>query len=137
MRTSFAGCQQTALSWAAGVLTACLPIATQPSAPIGSVPQEEKHVTRPVRVDSVEILRLQTYPAQIQIVVHGEKAVGIDIDVEQERRDREVFVRMTQTYPDGREPERVPFERSVHLKGGFPPGDYLLRVNDYSTRLTI
>ncbi len=88
-------------------------------------------VTTSVQVDSVKIVLLQSFPVRVQIVVHGQKVKDVDVDIKQERTDREVTVTITQTYSQAIEPHVGPFREHVFLQGGFTPGTYFLRVNDY------
>jgi hypothetical protein len=94
-------------------------------------------VTTSVQVDSVKIVLLQSFPIRAQIVVHGQKIKAVDLDVTQERQGREATVTITQTYSQEIEPHMSPFKEHVFLQGGFTPGTYILRVNDYLTTFDI
>jgi hypothetical protein len=96
-----------------------------------------EEVTEPVQVDRVDVIRLLTYPVRIHIVVHGERVEGVELDVDQERRDDLVIVTMTQTYPRDKDTRKAPFQKTVPLKGAFPPGEYRLEVNDHETTFTV
>lgn len=90
-----------------------------------------------VKVESVKMVLLHTFPVSIQIIVHGQKGKDVDVDVKQERKDREVTVTMTQTHSQRIQPRMVPFKERVFLAGGFTPGTYLLRVNNYSVTFEV
>ena len=98
---------------------------------------DDEVVTTAVQVDSVKIVLLQSFPIRVQIVVHGQKIKDVDVDVKQERQDREVTVTITQTYSQAIESLMSPFREHVFLQGGFTPGTYFLRVNDYSMTFDI
>lgn len=90
-------------------------------------------VTTFLQIDCVKVLILLTFPVRIQIVVHGKKVLGVDVDVKQERKDKEVIVTMTQTYSHRIQSTVVPFTQHLFLQGAVETGLYLLRVNNYST----
>jgi hypothetical protein len=125
-------------------LATCSPTVTDPQvsreAPSNGPPAQgdpAQGVTVAVAVEKVDLIRLESYPAQMQIVVHGTQVEGVPIDVEQERNGNVVVVTMRQTHPPEQAARKVAFEKSVHLDGGFPEGTYTLRVNDYETTFTI
>lgn len=94
-------------------------------------------VTTFVQVDSVEIILLQTFPVRIQIVAHGQKVEGEEMDVRQERKGKEVIVMITQTHARRIEPGMSKFTQHLFLQGGFTPGTYSLRVNNYLTSFEV
>jgi hypothetical protein len=94
-------------------------------------------VTTPVQIDNVRILIPLIYPSMIHLDVYGQKVLGVEVEVQQERKGGEVIVMMTQTYPRDTAARLGPFRQSVVLKGSFAPGTYTLRVNEYVTAFEV
>jgi hypothetical protein len=94
-------------------------------------------VTTPVQIDTVRIVIPLIYPAMIHLDVYGQRVIGVEVEVRQERKGEEVIVMMTQTYSRDTAVRLSPFRQSVVLQGSFAPGTYTLRVNEYVTTFEV
>ena len=92
-------------------------------------------------VESVEVLRLESLPVQLQLIVTGYHPDGCEVPmvVEQQRDGNHVSVRLYRELPgDVMCPMViVPFEETIKLEGGFETGTYTIDVNGFVTEVTI
>jgi len=114
---------------AAGILGGCG--ATQPDA---------VYEIRPARIDGVEVLILESFPAQATARIEGVLGDGCTelLPIEQMRDDAEIALSVLTRRPVGVACIQVvaPFEERVSL-GTFDPGSYLLRANDVSVAFRV
>ncbi len=114
---------------------AALPTATPAGLPGESIER------RPVKVENVGVMVLESYPMGLHLVVSGyqDDACATEVFVEQRREDNTVFVDIYRLHnslmmcPFARQP----YQDTIVLEGGFISGDYIIRVNDYVVELTL
>jgi len=86
-------------------------------------------------VSGVDVLVMESYPAQVALVVSGWVPDGCTrlAEIRQEREGNTVTVTMTTQRPSEMMCTQaiVEFEERVKLEGGFEPGEYVVRVNDF------
>lgn len=99
----------------------------------------------PAVVDSVDVHLLNSYPAQVDVVVKGYLPSGCedfgDITQSFDKASRTFTVAVTMVrYPRWNCPAAIrPFENHVRLDGvvGLPKGTYTVKVNDKITTFTL
>lgn len=94
----------------------------------------------PIIMD-VQVMVLESYPMQLVLTVTGQFRDGctLPVQVEQQRDGNTVTVALYRLKaadmlcPDVMQP----FEQTVRLEGGFESGTYTIRVNDFTTTITL
>jgi hypothetical protein len=94
-------------------------------------------VTTPVHVYTVKIVLLPTFPVRVYLVVYGQRVQGVDLEITQEHKGKEVLITITQTHTRQLQPTMRPLEERVFLEGDFTPETYSLRVNNYATTFEV
>lgn len=116
-----------------------------PSAPpVAEVPPaatEGENVESRTLIDSVEGIILESYPAQIRLIVSGSQPNGCDypVQVRQQRDGNTVTVEIFREMPaDSICPMMLlPYNETIALEGGFESGSYTIHVNDYTLEVVI
>lgn len=89
----------------------------------------------------VEVLVMESFPMQVQLVVTGEHGDGCDLPVivEQAREGNTVTVSIYREIPaDTFCPMMLqPYEDNIMLEGTFEPGDYVFVVNEFVVEQTL
>ncbi|MBN1954177.1 MAG: hypothetical protein JW900_03905 [Anaerolineae bacterium] len=118
------------------LLGVCLCTFAACSPPSGGVTRGEANV------ESIEILILESFPVQVQVIARGYLPDGCtEIDQVSQRREEETFwIEITTARPTGQSCTQVivPFEESVSLDvAGLPAGTYTVDVNGVSGTFTL
>ena len=92
-------------------------------------------------VTGVDVLLLESFPVQVRAVVAGyfpDSCTELG-SVTQERQDATIRVTITTTRPPDAVCAQVitEIEEIVPLEGEFPPGEYTLIVNEFTTTFTV
>ena len=94
-----------------------------------------------VNVRNVEVIVLESSPAQIKLHVTGEWPTGCDFPakVEQQHEANTVTVKIYAEIPGDVMCPMVlrPYDDTITLDGNFEPGNYVFQVNDYVVTQTL
>jgi hypothetical protein len=117
--------------------TGVQPTAYAPATDVPTEPSDDGVVEGVARVTSIEILILESFPVQIQVVARGSHSNGCTTinEVTQERTGNTFQVTITTVRPVGMActEEEVPFEKVIALDVyGLPAGTYTVIVNGVS-----
>jgi inhibitor of cysteine peptidase len=95
----------------------------------------------PLRIEDVDVLVLESFPVQIMAVVTGTLPTACSSieSVSQTRQGNVVEVTITTRTERDQVCIQVikQITERIRLEGGFPPGDYVLRVNGLETRFRV
>jgi hypothetical protein len=111
---------------------------SQPTqAPVVETPADDGVLYGEATVETIEILILESFPVQVQVVARGYVSDGCtEIDeIQREREDQTFMVTITTIRPSGAlcTEAIVPFEESIALDvNGLPAGTYTVDVNGVS-----
>lgn len=128
---------ETLIRWLVAIfvsIAGALTIQSSSSRPPGGTPTMT--VESPVLIDKVDVLTLESYPYQLNLVVSGQHPDGCDlpVQVEQRREGSTVYVRIYRNL----DPTLlcpmvlVPYTGTIRLDGGFESGSYRIDVNGYT-----
>jgi hypothetical protein len=97
-------------------------------------------LVEPIQIDGVEVLILESAPPQAQAHVTGVIGDGCaELDsVTQSRSGNTVTVTILRTRPREAVCTQIAklYDETIPLEGTFPAGEYVLKVNDFSTTFT-
>ena len=106
----------------------------------GSSPASGDLLVRPIQIDSVDVLVLESSPPQASAHVRGVVGDGCSSlhSVVQERSGATVVVTILGQRPADAVCTQIAklYDDTLRLEGTFPPGRYALRVNDLETTFT-
>ena len=106
-----------------------------------SGPPGDTIMRRPVVIDSVEVLVLESYPMQLQLNISGHQndACNVPVQVEQRREGNTVYVEIYRLHnPAMMCPfALLQYHDTITLEGGFESGSYTIHVNDYVVNVTL
>lgn len=92
-------------------------------------------------IEKVEARVLESFPAQIQLVVTGAQPDGCDLPVivEQQRGENTVTVEIYRLGDPAMMCAAVliPYQETIMLDGSFEPGTYAITVNDYKLEVEV
>ncbi len=95
----------------------------------------------PIQVESVEVMVLESFPAQANAHVTGVIGDGCAelLPIEQSRGDNEVRISILRQRPLDAVCIQIAklFDDTIRLQGTFAPGDYTLHVNDVSVSFRV
>ena len=95
----------------------------------------------PTIIEAVEVVALESYPYQLQLVVRGYQPDGCQApaQVEQRREGNAVFVEIFRELPDGImcTMQIVPYSATIRLDGAFERGAYKIHVNGQLIEITL
>ncbi len=107
--------------------------------PVAQVPEEI--VQSATLIDSVQGIILESYPAQIRLVVSGSQPDGCDypVIVEQHRDGNVITVSIYREVPANAICPMMlrPYNETIALEGAFESGTYTVHVNDYTLEVVI
>jgi hypothetical protein len=94
----------------------------------------------PIQVDHVEVLVMESFPAQAAVQVQGVVGDGCSSvhSVEQRREGSTVTVTILGTRPREAICTQIAllYDEQIRLEGAFPPGTYVVRVNGVERSFT-
>ncbi len=98
-------------------------------------PSEPDLLVEPIQIDSVEVLVQESSPPTATAHVQGVVGDGCSEihSVRQERSDTAVTITILRQRPRNAVCTQIArlYDERIPLQGSFPPGDYVLRVNDF------
>jgi inhibitor of cysteine peptidase len=120
---------------------AALPLALVALVACSSSGPSDDVIVRPATITSVDVLILESFPVQVNARVQGELGDGCTelLPVRQRRTGNEITLRFdTERLVDAICTQILrTFDQTVPLAGAFPPGRYLLRVNQVEARFDV
>jgi len=98
-------------------------------------------VRSPIVIESVDAVVMESFPMQVSLTVTGYQQDGCQfpVNVEQRREGNRVYVDIyREVEPDVMCPMVIiSYEANIRLDGGFEPGSYEIRVNDFTLPLDL
>lgn len=106
-----------------------------------SSPASPDLVVEPIHIDRVDVVIMQSFPAQAAAHVTGVVGDGCASlhSMRQVRSGKTVTVTILRQRPRVAVCTQIAvlYDESIHLDGQYPPGTYTLRVNDVERNFTI
>ncbi len=102
---------------------------------------EEEVEIKPIPIDSVEVLILESLPVQVKAHIQGTIGDGCsEIEsVTQKRSDQTITITILRRRPKDAVCIQIAklYDETISLDGAFPPGSYVVQVNDFEKTFTI
>ncbi len=134
------------LVWIALItLTACAPAATpsvSPVSPLSPVVTPDRPMDiGPIQIDKVEVQIGESVPVQVSAHITGVIGDGCSsaMPVEQQRDGNTITLTINRQRPADAICTQIAkvYDETIQLKGDFPTGDYVLKVNTVTQTFTI
>lgn len=123
-----------------GLLTLLAGASCSESNPTGAGDPSDELVIEPIHIERVDVLILESFPPQATAHVRGVVGDGCSElhSVQQERSGGAVTMTILRQRP--REAVCIQiaklYDEHIRLEGNYPPGEYVLSVNDFVTTFT-